>query len=110
MRRAISAYVVQCGQKINDDPSIPPLFFNLLFVETGQFNIYLLFVLPPAASADAVPWVQQVIELKAKFDSILEKSFEKDKSFQTTINDVIFPPACSPFSFFSTRYQPPTVL
>jgi len=66
MRRAISLFVVQSGQKINDDPS---------------------------ASGDAILWVQQVIELKAKFDHILEKAFEKDKNFQTTINDV-----CSLFS------------
>lgn len=60
MRAVITAYIIKLGQAINSDPEI---------------------------SADPVKWVQAVIELKDKFDRLLTNAFDRDKSFQTTIND-----------------------
>jgi len=34
-------------------------------------------------------WVDSVMELKDKYDRILDHNFNKDKSFQTVINDVL---------------------
>lgn len=47
------------------------------------------------ALASALRWVQDVLDLKDKFDVLLDKAFWGDKSIQTSINEVsqtIFPP------------------
>jgi cullin 3 len=36
----------------------------------------------------AIRWVQEVLDLKDKFDEVLEKAFVSDKAFQTTFNGV----------------------
>jgi hypothetical protein len=40
------------------------------------------------ALAQAVRWVQDVLDLKDKFDRILEQAFQGDKSIQISINEV----------------------
>lgn len=38
----------------------------------------------------ALRWVQEVLDLKDKFDTVLLDAFEDDKSIQTAINEVCF--------------------
>lgn len=41
-----------------------------------------------ARTRAALGWVQNVIDLKDKFDTILDKAFSADKAFEKSINDV----------------------
>lgn len=43
-----------------------------------------------ARARAALGWVQNVIDLKDKFDAILEKAFSADKAFEKSINDVSY--------------------
>jgi len=55
--------------------------------------------------SDAPKWVQAVIDLKDKYDRILTKAFERDKAFQTSINDVMSVTSC--FNYSSIIFSPP---
>lgn len=44
-----------------------------------------------ARTRAALGWVQHVIDLKDKFDTILDKAFSADKAFEKSINDVSYP-------------------
>ena len=113
LQKGISAWIVGIGKQVNEGVSLsanpPP--------PTGDSNdasgpkaagnedeavaagIGATAKKPPAAAAAAggpinaktkaaLVWVQDVLDLKDKFDTLLEKAFASDKAFEKSINDV----------------------
>ncbi|KAF9581254.1 Cullin-3 [Lunasporangiospora selenospora] len=72
LKTGVSVYIRECGKSIND---------NVKAAATDSTD--------KGASpslALALRWVQEVLDLKDKFDVILVVAFAKDKSFDTAIN------------------------
>jgi cullin 3 len=79
MKSAISDYIRELGKAINETVTS-----NTASAEGGN-----------AASGDkqtgatvAVRWVQEVLDLKDKFDKVQNLALSNDKAFQTSFNEV----------------------
>ncbi|KAF9348817.1 Cullin-3 [Mortierella sp. AD094] len=68
----VSSYIKECGKAVNTNVH-PSSSEN---AEKGA----------PLGVALALRWVQEVLDLKERFDAILNSAFAKDKSFDTAIN------------------------
>lgn len=79
MRMAISKYIMQLGAEINKTINADLAVSKAAkSSERGAGG----------GTQTAIRWVEQVLALQEKFDRILEKAANKDKSFQTAFNEV----------------------
>ncbi|KAF9915700.1 Cullin-3 [Lobosporangium transversale] len=72
LQSGVSSYIKECGKAINTNVKESA-------IENTEKGI-------PLGVALALRWVQEVLDLKDKFDTILNSAFSKDKSFETAIN------------------------
>ncbi|CDH58031.1 cullin-domain-containing protein [Lichtheimia corymbifera JMRC:FSU:9682] len=78
MRMAISKYIMQLGAEINKTINADLAVSKAAkSSERGAGG----------GTQTAIRWVEQVLALQEKFDRILEKAANKDKSFQTAFNE-----------------------
>lgn len=72
LQGGLSEYIRECGKSINAN------------VQTSAIDTVEKGV--PLGVALALRWVQEVLDLKERFDAFLAQAFAKDKSFETAIN------------------------
>ncbi|KAF9200508.1 Cullin-3 [Haplosporangium sp. Z 27] len=72
LQASVSNYIKECGKAINTN-------VHTSSVENAEKGV-------PLGVALALRWVQEVLDLKERFDTILSSAFAKDKSFETAIN------------------------
>ncbi|KAF9113623.1 Cullin-3 [Mortierella sp. AM989] len=72
LQASVSSYIVECGKAINANVHAS----SAENTEKGT----------PVGVALALRWMQEVLDLKGKFDVILSSAFAKDKSFENAIN------------------------
>ncbi|KAF9550674.1 Cullin-3 [Mortierella hygrophila] len=72
LQGGLSEYIRECGKSINANVQASA-------IDTVEKGV-------PLGVALALRWVQEVLDLKERFDAFLAKAFAKDKSFETAIN------------------------
>ncbi|KAK3845934.1 MAG: Cullin [Linnemannia gamsii] len=72
LQGGLSDYIRECGKSINANVQAST-------IETVEKGV-------PLGVALALRWVQEVLDLKERFDTFLAQAFAKDKSFETAIN------------------------
>ncbi|KAG0221759.1 Cullin-3, partial [Actinomortierella wolfii] len=73
LQQGISAYIKDCGKAINASAS------EATAAESAEKGV-------APGVAEAIRWVQEVLDLKDRFSDILVKAFAKDKAFETSFN------------------------
>ncbi|KAI1310223.1 Cullin-3 [Mortierella claussenii] len=72
LQAGVSSYIKECGKAINTN-------VRASSIENTEKGV------PPGVTL-ALRWVQEVLDLKERFDIILAEAFAKDKSFEKSIN------------------------
>lgn len=99
LKKALRESIINRGRLINDSESSAPASSD----EKGKGKAR------PGTQAqtleDALKWTQDSLDLKAKFDRVLEHAFGSDKGLETAIIEVSNPLACSAERLLSDALQ-----
>jgi cullin 3 len=83
LKKALMESIINRGRLINDSESSAPAGSD----EKGKGKVRV----GAQTLEDAIKWVQDSLDLKAKFDRVLKHAFDSDKGLETSIIEVSSP-------------------